>query len=269
MQKPKMRWLKKDVAEWAKIRKNHNAKVSRLEKDPTFTGILPDRIYKTDVTTRADYNRIKKQVDIFTSRGSEKIVKYKGQQIPFYEKKNVQAMVKSIAAKNAHKRKKLSHEGGTMGMNKDAEFLKPNLNKKRTQKEWEMFKKDLKAKYYDKNVLVRQSKYKETYLTMVDRFLGPYGKPIAELLEDVDPTILLEGSYQDALLTIQITSDPIEAELIGESVYNTWVYFLEDRQAMGDLEGELGFMEYEEMLEDTLGPGYHETLNKNIVNWSK
>ena len=75
----KIRWTKQDTQEIAKVVKNFNAKIKRLEnKSPELSNILPEKIttkqLKELINTRQDLNRELNALKRFSKRGAEKVV---------------------------------------------------------------------------------------------------------------------------------------------------------------------------------------------------
>lgn len=72
-----IRWRKKDEEILKKKVNNYNAKINRLKKK-NYDGLIPDKInynqLKDRIVERADFNAELKVINMFTSRGSEKIV---------------------------------------------------------------------------------------------------------------------------------------------------------------------------------------------------
>lgn len=218
-----IRWRYKDIETFAKIRKNWNAKVSRLEKK----GLpAPERIYKNDILTRHDFNTLKKDAESFTARGSEKLVKYYDQEIPKYEKERVTRMVRSVNAKKAYERKMLNLEKGTQTKKNRAETAKVNPKKKRVGKDWERFVKSLERQTSDKWNAEQAIQYKQNYMELLDKHLPQYADKIKSRIKNISPDKFAKGMYHDARLSIRYIYDPMDAEIKAEEIFNAWGEYL-------------------------------------------
>lgn len=215
----RIRWRKKDIIEFEKMRKFHNAKITRLEQEGVDPSLIPDRFYKDQIVTRDDFNKFKKRVQDFKAHDSMEMVQYKGQEVTKFQKKQYQRMTQSINARRRHLSSLRSYEGATMGTIEDISIQPINLDRDRSAKEWELFTKSLENQYFSTQL----EKYKENYIKALRNELGAYADEIIVLVEKADPKVMLEAQYMDELNSIPFIYDGnITASLRVETIYNKW-----------------------------------------------
>lgn len=228
-----IKWRKKDKQTISKTVQQFNAKITRtLKKHPEWADFMPERLTVQGLTekiqTRKDYNREVRSVQRFLRKGAEAPFQSKsGIKTTRWEKREVGYKVaqvnrqRSIEAKRAN----VSTEKGTMG-SIEANNLKPkkyNIDKIKPS-EWDKFvntvEKQVMSNYnYDKMV-----RYKENYLKAVVRNLGTEGKAkeLYDYVSQLDPEFMYNVYYDDPVLQIQFTSDPLPADMIAESALEHW-----------------------------------------------
>lgn len=228
--KSSIRWSQSDRAEIARMRKNFNAKITRLEKAGYDPALIPQRITAkqiyADIATRRDFTNLKKTVADFTTRGSEQIVEYKGQEMPRFEKQRVQRMVQSVQQQKAHRRKQLSKEKGNLTLAKETDLRALNTDRPRTAEEWKKFVYSLERQFTDKAQFENAVKYKQNYLKAIESVLGEKGKPLYDFINKQDPMKIAEGYTYDELTTIRFTYDRLNPEKITKAALETWKQFL-------------------------------------------
>ena len=233
---PVIKWSAADRAEIARLRKNYNARITRLEKAGYAPELLPSRIYakdiKTEVKSRRDFENLKKTVQDFTARGSEKIVTYKGQNIPEFEKKRVSRMIRSVQQQKAAKRARLSEEKGNITLAKETDLRALNINKKRSDEEWKRFVKSLEAQYSDKVKLENAIKYKENYLKAIETVLGSEGEGLADFIRSQHPLDIADGYAYDETTTIRFAYDKINAKSIAKAALRSWKDYLTKKNGL-------------------------------------
>ena len=106
-----MRISRQDKIDFRKMQDRYNSKISRLQKEGVET---PSKLSIKDLKnmSRRDFNILKKEVDSFTKRGSEKIVSYRGMEIPQWKKENISRAVRSVAQRNKNILEDLTLEKG-------------------------------------------------------------------------------------------------------------------------------------------------------------
>ena len=169
MTQKRIRWLKRDNIEFAKIRKNFNAKIERLKAAGYPEEFIPDKLYLKDVKklTRSDYNKIKKFGNDFLTRGSEEMTTYKGIEMPKFKKKDVLRKVNSVSQKVKKELEQFSYEKGNT-----TQKMKQNLF---TPDEFVSTKKLLNyldRKYYDYLTVEDLNRYKNNYLNGIIKNFG-------------------------------------------------------------------------------------------------
>ena len=228
-----IKWRESDRAELGRIRKNFNAKITRLEKAGIAKEFLPEKIsvkniYK-DVATRRDLNKVIKQAEIFTSRGSEKIVEYKGQQLPKFEKERISTMIRSVQQSKAIKRKELTPEKGNTTLAKETDLRALNIDRKRTPDEWKKFVYSLEKQFTDKGKIENAIKYKQNYLKAIREVLGEHGKELAEFIEKQDPMSIADGYTYDDLTSIRFTYDKINPSTVANAALSKWKEYIKSK----------------------------------------
>lgn len=239
----KIRWTHNDKIEFAKMRKSHNAKISRLEKEkPELAEFLPAKIYMKDVQTRKDFEKTKQLAKMFTKRGSEKITEINKIEVPEFYKKQAKRMLEHDNRRKAQQRKQLSNEKGT---NTKANKIVTTRGKLETAKTKEgLLKKveNLKNKFFDAGISASNEAYKQNYLEAVTQYLDPFGKPIVHLLSNVDSATMVKYGLGNMKLSLSYLYDSQSRETKAYDVYNEWIYVL-DLKAV-DFEDALAEIEY-------------------------
>lgn len=228
-----IKWRKKDKQTISKTVQQFNAKITRtLKKHPEWADFMPERLTVQGLTekiqTRKDYNREVRSVQRFLRKGAEAPFQSKsGIKTTRWEKREVGYKVAQVNRQRTieAKRANVSTEKGTMG-SIEANNLKPkkyNIDKIKPS-EWDKFvntvEKQVMSNYnYDKMV-----RYKENYLKAVVRNLGTEGKAkeLYDYVSQLDPEFMYNVYYDDPVLQIQFTSDPLPADMIAESALEHW-----------------------------------------------
>jgi hypothetical protein len=225
-----IRWRAEDLAEFARIRKNYNAKIARLQKTlpADQAALLPPKLQKSDIYSRADFNRVKRMNTMFTAPGSNEPVKFKGQVVPKFFKQQLQYMTKVENAKRAAARKEMTPERGTFTMGKEAAYAPFELKKKTyTPQELKKRYDAMEIKLLDSDLMKKQQRYKEIYMEAVKTELGAMGQPIIDLIKDIPPDVFaksLKGEYE---LNAAFVSDMTDLMVRGSAIYEKWAEFIQ------------------------------------------
>ena len=224
----KIRWTDKDKIEFEKMRKSHNAKISRLEKEkPELAEFLPERIKKSQIQTRKDLEKTKKIANVFRERGSEKITNINNIEVPSFFKKQAEIMLEHDNKRKAQQRKQLSTEKGTNTKANKIATTKGKLETAKTKEALKKKVKNLKNKFYDAGISASNEAYKQNYLEAVTQYLDPFGKPIVDLLNNVDSATMVKYGLGNMKLSISYLYDLQSRETKAYDVYNEWVYVLD------------------------------------------
>lgn len=222
-----IRWRKKDREKISRTVQQFNAKITRtLKKHPELKPFLPERLTVKEVTaniqTRKDFNRSVNSYQRFLKKGAEKPVTTKsGIKTTQWEKKEVAYKVAQInrARTLERKRANVSSFTGTMG-SIQANNLKPKKYNPDTIKpnDWKKFiqgvEKQVKENYYtEKNIV-----YQNNYLQAVRNIFGSKGNELIKIVSKIPPDRFIDLFYADAVLQIDFIYDPLEAELIIETI---------------------------------------------------
>lgn len=228
-----IKWRKSDKQTISKTVQQFNAKITRtLKKHPEWADFMPERLTVKGLTekiqTRKDYNREVRSVQRFLRKGAEAPYQSKsGIKTTHWEKKEIGYKVAQVNRQRTieAKRANVSTEKGTMG-SIEANNLKPkkyNIDKIKPS-DWNKFvntlEKQVMSNYnYDKMV-----RYKENYLKAIIRNLGTEGKAkeLYAYVSQLDPEFMYNVYYDDPVLQIQFTSDPLPADMIAESALEHW-----------------------------------------------
>ena len=218
-----MKWSDADRQEFAKMRKNFNAKIVRLKaKNPEITDFLPPEIKISDVYSRADFNRLKKAASMFTARGSETKVKFHGEEVPLFFKKRLQYIQKVENARRARRREQFTPERGTSGMAEEAANAPMRLKGRKSLFDLVKAKGRLERMFTDAGKMDKAKAYKKNYLDALDRMLGPLSAPIHELIKDLPEDLFGKALQRDYELTIDFVYDYIDAKIKAEALFNRW-----------------------------------------------
>lgn len=180
-----MKWRKKDNELFSILRKNYNAKVNRLLNKGIDS---PNKLYKSDIRdiSRKDFNILKKEINDFLYRNSEKLIKYRGEMIPKYEVQKLKRAVKSVSQRLSNERKLFTFEKG----NRQA-LTSENLYRKASNKDFESWKKSILSKFYDSGLKKEYELYKENYLKSL-RTTGLMNTELFKKLSKANPKFIYD-----------------------------------------------------------------------------
>lgn len=224
----KMRWSKADRAEFAKIRKNFNAKITRL-KGTDVEAFLPNAISQKDIFSRDDFHRIKKYAAMFTERDSQKKIKFHGEEVPEFFKKQTHYIQKVENARRSAKRKQFTPERGTSTMAKEAEFTPMKLKGQKSVVDLLKARERLERMFLDKSRRLKDQAYKDNYIKALEQQLGPLAGPITELIKDLPPDVIAKAMERDHLFTVDFAYSYLDAVLKAETIFNAWFSLMRDR----------------------------------------
>lgn len=220
----KMRWSKADDAEFAKLRKNYNAKITRLKTklSPEMQKLLPDPMKKSNIYSRADYNRMKRMSSMFTPRGSEQKVKFHGQEVPLFFKKQTQYIQKVENARRAYRRKQMTPERGTTSLKREAAFMPMKLKGERSLVDLMKNKERLDRMLTDKDRIDKAQLYKENYIKALRDQLGPLADPIIDIVEGLPAEEVVKAIEDDYEFSIGFIYEYLEALTKGGALFSRW-----------------------------------------------
>lgn len=233
-----IKWRDQDVDLLRKQIRNFNRKIDRLTKkgDPQIVAALPPKMSlktaRSEIQTRAQYNKMLKSIGRFTERGSETLIKTKGGvEAPKFEVKELEARVRSINAERRKRREMIGEvQPGNrplMGRIRDRTLEPKQAPGKVKPKDWEAYKKSV-MRQSDPNERRRLDEaYKENYLKRLKQ-LFDLNKPeerelydqIVERIESVETAEFVENSIQYEDLYIETTYEPQSKALIHERIDN-------------------------------------------------
>lgn len=181
-----MRISKKDKIEFRKMQDRYNSKISRLQKKGVET---PSKLSMKDLKnmSRRDYNILKKEVDSFTKRGSEKIVTYKGMDMPRWKKENISRAVRSVAQRNKNITQNLTREKGNTSV-KQRENIFDVDEFTDIEKQIKYIQKNFK----DAEIKKQNDQYKINYLEALKNN-GLFGSDLYNYVKNLDSTIVFNA----------------------------------------------------------------------------
>lgn len=238
-----IKWRKEDRKKLSNMVRKFNAKLTReLKKNPSKAEYLPQRLSVEGVTknisSRRDFNNILKSHDRAFNKSAFDLVEGKnGLRTTKWEKKEIGIMVRTI---NARRKKEMKYveqptqpwQLGSIEYNS----LKPKKYDVNTlrQKDWGMYKKTVmyqSRSNYQSDKLV---KYKQNYIRCVRENLGssPDAQRLIDIVEGLEASALYYAYYDDPVLQINFTSDPLPADMIVKHAIRGWQKFLGIKQEL-------------------------------------
>lgn len=228
-----IRWRRSDRQAISRTVQQFNAKITRtLKKHPEWAPFLPARLTVEEVTngiqTRADFNRVINSARRFLRPGAE--APYQGEQgvkTTNWARREAGIRVGIVNRRRNRERRNanVSTEKGTMGSIKANNLLpkKYNINKF-TPTAWKKFM-DLLERQIRSNYNVEMAiRYKNNYLNAILENLGTEGVAgeLYDYIMSLDAEYMYDKYYDDPVLQIQFTSDPLPSELIAEQALEHW-----------------------------------------------
>lgn len=231
--KSKIRWSKEDKKEVTNAVRKFNSKITRtIKKNPELAEYLPKRLTTKEfiekIETRQDFKRELNSVERFMKKGAESpITTDKGIKTTKWEKKEVGLKVAIINRRRTIEAKKadVSTYKGTMGTI-ESNNLKPkvyNIDNIRAN-DWDKYvkavEKQVRATYQDEKI----EKYKQNYLNAILENLGDSEETMElyNYVQGLDAEFMYKIYYDDPVLQIQFTSDPLPVETIVENALEHW-----------------------------------------------
>lgn len=245
-QQPQIRWKDSDVKTLRNAVKAHNKEIDRVNKlkpSERYTeneikrlqSLQPEKIdfktLKRNIKSRKGvegYDSVLSDIMSYLRYGGTRVVTGgKGLTVLKSEAEIVKKQTKVFNAKQRAKVKELgiSPQKGTSTV-EEQQFLKPkkfNLNK--TQKEWDLFKRNLEKRLNDEQSAEKSFVYFLDYKSAVSNFLGKMGEEkINKYLDSkvTDFVKFFEKSLGDPILNIQFTSDPLPIEELVTKALGKW-----------------------------------------------
>ena len=257
----KMKVRKKDKDTATKIIRNFNNKINRVTKKLYNQGedfsYLPDKIdmreFKKNMSemTREQFNTSMELLKKFSVRGSENKVNFgRFDRVTTtrweYKVMPEVAKMETKRRKEIVRQQKLDSKELTEQNKHDAQYSGAKVfdpTRFRTQKEYDMYKKNLKKTTSPTYTRDRQLQYKNSYLKAIKNNLGSDGNILYNLIKSLDVKIVNDGYWSnDPLLNINYTSDPLSSRVIVYSTLCHWIDYLDqnnikyDKKILGEFD---------------------------------
>lgn len=234
-----IKWRQSDRNKISRTVQQFNAKITRtLRQHPEWSEFLPQRLTVSELTnkisSRRDFNREINSAQRFLRKGAEIPFESKtGIKTTQWEKREVGYKVAQVNRQRTleAKRANVSTTKGTMGSIKDNN-LKPkkyDINKIRLS-DWAKYVETVEKQILSSYTTEKMERYKQNYLKAIIQNLGTgeLAKRLYDYVEKLDPEFMYNIYYDDPVLQIQFTSDPIPADIISESALEHWINAVEN-----------------------------------------
>lgn len=238
-------WRKVDKQKVSRTVGQFNAKITRtLKKMPELADYLPNKIttqeIKEKIKTRQDFNREINSLNRFLKKGAETpILSKSGIKTTKWEKTEIGYRVRTINARRKIERERAqpSTEKGTMGTI-EANALKPkqyDIDKIKSE-DWESYVESVEKQSMSTYQLEKIERYKQNYIEAIKRNLlseldiddpeyietQRVVMELLEYVENISPEFIYYSYYDDPVLQINFTSDPLPVRMIAESALEGW-----------------------------------------------
>ena len=226
----KMKWRESDVDLLRKEVRNFNRKIDRLAKKgvPEVVAALPPKLSmktaRQNISSRADYNRLMKQIGRFTERGSEQIIRTRaGVQAPKFEIKEVEARQRQINAERKARLEKLGpiDRGNLplMGRIKEASLLPKKPVGKVKPEDWAEYKRSIYTATNQDIKQQRKIQYRKNFEDRIDAlFPEEEAETIKKKIEEIPIDDFVDTSLTTEELSINFTYDPQRAEVLRNEI---------------------------------------------------
>lgn len=230
-----IKWRPSDYQMIANRVRAFNGKLTRLiNKNPEIANYLPKRVstsqIREQVKTRNDLNNILNSLSRFSRKGAENPINTKsGIQTTAWQIKEATIRVGVINRRRKAELKRLnpSTEKGTMGSIEENNLRPKRFNPDRVKvQDWDKLLESINAQSRSSYAAERASMYKANYLKALWKLYSPI---TAELYEEIYQIVtslpdekVYSASFDDPVLTIGFTYDPLQASLIMEESLMRW-----------------------------------------------
>lgn len=225
-----IRWRQKDFDEVTKRIRQFNATITRATKKYGNVSVLPARLtteeVRAKITTRAEFNREMNALKRFNIK-TAKPVAFEGGLVTTKwqadEAKRLTRLVNRQRKKEAERLAIPAIEKGLMGTY-EQNNLRPkkiNLNKV-SQGRWNVFFQALERQSRDNFTDEKMEQYKQNYLRSIINNLDEYGMELFNYVKDIPADVMYMAYYDDPVLQIGYTSDPLPVSFIAETALEGW-----------------------------------------------
>lgn len=222
-----IKWRDSDTKKLANAVRSYNAKRTRLLKQvPELDEFLPPKAstkeIRAGVKTRRDLENEIKSLKRFLEKGAEKpIVTKKGVKTTAYEKKELTIKINAINARRRAELEKAapSTEKGTMRTIRENNLLPKRKDLENIPKrDWAKFVESVEKQAKDSYSYDKMQRYKENLLKGLNNVFGEKGRTLIDLASKIPAETLVEMYYNDPVLQIDFIYDPLEMEVIIETM---------------------------------------------------
>lgn len=215
--------------------KRFNAKLTRLiKKNPELEKFYPERQYvskiKPRILTVEDFNYELRRLNNFLKKGQEEIIVNKvGTPSTRWEIHETRIGANRVNKRNAE----LELKDKATGIVK-TDIERANFNpikfdfENKSPTAWKKFVASVEKQASGAYRASLVTNYKEDYLSNLEEHLSSamiYDK-LVELIKSIPEDVLYGAFYVDPALNIRFISDPLEVDLIAETIYNKWIWYL-------------------------------------------
>lgn len=234
-----IKWRPSDNQRIAARVRAFNGKLTRLiNKQPEFQAFLPRRIstqqIKEQVVTRADLNNILNSLSRFSRKGAEApITTNSGIQTTAWQIKEASIRVGVINRKRKAKLKQLnpSTEKGTMGSIEENNLRPKRFNPNKTKPEdWDSLLESINKQSRPSYEQQKAETYKQNYIKSIYKLYNATTadiiNEIVQMIESTPAQKIYNASFDDPILTIGFTYDPLEELTIVQATLDHWKDYL-------------------------------------------
>jgi hypothetical protein len=225
----------------ARAAANFNRRIQReLARNPAAAAYLPEKVFarelKPMIATTKERNRVIKELNRFRGEQMQKTVKTaKGFEVSKWELNRVQRA--NVKANQARQRELAMRDRQQNFITRAGEIEKIRLKPRavdigripgteKGQEAWRAFARaELKAGS-EKYMQAKTEKYKAAYIQMIRHNLGRAGQGLVEKIKKLPAEVVYMGQYQDPILTISFTSDPVSAHEVADMAAAHWDGFV-------------------------------------------
>lgn len=229
----KIRW-KSGEKEFLKreIRNFNRRRLRAVKKNPDLINFLPTVSYREvikDITTRADYNRILRELNWSRAKNAFRIAKVGEAKTTKWQLRVSKSRLRKINRDRERERKtaNVSTEKGTMGTIYQNNIQAKPFTIPSSQKEWEKFTQSIEKQVRDAYSDEKSELYAQNYMIAWNNNFGSYRETeLKNLLSRLTAKQIADAMYWNPVLNLQFLYPESEDEeyvrTIADTVIRTW-----------------------------------------------